>query len=255
MGRTVVDNPEDAAGIVVRRSGHYLLDQAVKGCDAVLALAATKDPGMVDIQAGDVGPGPAAKVLMLDLHAAPRSAGASGVFPASGLDACFLVGGDHKLIVFQRLSSPFAGVKIQQSARFFGEVGIAREDPTAVIPRPDGVLMQPPPKSAAADGSHQTGRADLSRQIGGAPAGQRQTVCGGEFAGPSLNLNDEIWGKKSGGDPDESVLLSRRGVREKTVCAKGRRHHGGCPSGQQLIVGQPFGRRKNHLGALDLKIR
>ncbi len=206
---TVVDNPEDTASIVVRRSGHHLLDQAVKRGDAVLDLAAAKDPGVVDIQPGNVGPGPAAKVLMLDLHAAPRSAGASGVFPASGLDACFLVGGNHKLIVFQRLSSPFAGVKIQQSARFFGKVGIAREDPTAVIRRPDGILMQPAPKSAAADGSHQAGLANLARQIAGAPAGQRQAVSSGEFAGPGFNLNDEIWGKKSGGDPDESVLLTK----------------------------------------------
>jgi succinate-semialdehyde dehydrogenase/glutarate-semialdehyde dehydrogenase len=33
--------------------------------DAVLSLAATKDPGMVDIQSCNVGPGPAAKVFVL----------------------------------------------------------------------------------------------------------------------------------------------------------------------------------------------
>jgi hypothetical protein len=31
-------------------------------------------------------------------------------------------------------------------------------------------------------------------------------MLGGQFARQSFNLNDEIWGKKSGGDPDEHVL-------------------------------------------------
>jgi hypothetical protein len=30
MGGTVVDDPEDAAGVVVRGTRHYLLDQAIK---------------------------------------------------------------------------------------------------------------------------------------------------------------------------------------------------------------------------------
>jgi len=57
--RTVVDNPEHTAGIVVRRASHDLLDQAVEGSDAVLRLTATEDPGVVDIQPGNVGPGAA----------------------------------------------------------------------------------------------------------------------------------------------------------------------------------------------------
>src|ERR1022692_5191309 len=89
--------------------------------------------------------------------------------------------------------------------------GIAREDPTTVVPGPNGVVMQPAPKRAT-DGSHQAFRAGLSGQIRGAPAGQWQVVCGREFASPSLDLNDQIRGEKSGDDPDESVPLSRRGV-------------------------------------------
>jgi hypothetical protein len=50
VSRAVVDNPEEAARIVVRRPGHYLLDQPVKRFNAILFLAATKDPGMVNVQ-------------------------------------------------------------------------------------------------------------------------------------------------------------------------------------------------------------
>src|SRR5207249_8344473 len=98
VSRTVVDDPKDAASIHVRRSSHDLLDQSVKGLDAVLGLAAAKDPGMVDIQAGDVGPGPAAKVLMLYLHRATRAAGTSRMFAWPGLNAGFLVRGDTDLV-------------------------------------------------------------------------------------------------------------------------------------------------------------
>jgi hypothetical protein len=34
-----------------------------------------------------------------------------------------------------------------------------------------------------------------------------------ELAGKGLNLYDEFWGKKSGGDPDDPVLPARRGGR------------------------------------------
>ena len=91
VSRTVVDDPEDAASVVLGRASHYPLDEAVKGFDAVVGFAAPKDPGVVDIQTGDVGPGPAPKVLVLDLHRATRATGVSGMFAPPGLNAGFLV--------------------------------------------------------------------------------------------------------------------------------------------------------------------
>src|SRR5580704_6594758 len=104
VSRTVVDDPEDAARIVVWRSSHYLLYQAAKRLNAILLLAATKDPGVMYVQTGNVGPGPATKVLVFDLHRSAGSAGASGVFATSCLDAGLLVGRDHELVIFQRLT-------------------------------------------------------------------------------------------------------------------------------------------------------
>ena len=155
VSRTVVDDPEDAASIIVRRSSHYLLNEPVKRLNAIFLLAAPKDPGIVNIQTRDVGPGPAPKVLVLDLHRFPRAASASGMFAPPGLNAGFLVGGDHELIILQGLAFPLAGIQIQDAAGFFGKVGIAWEDPATVVPGANGVLMQPAPKRAATDGSHQ----------------------------------------------------------------------------------------------------
>jgi hypothetical protein len=46
----------------------------------------------------------------------------------------------------------------------------------------------------------------LLNQVAGAPSGQRAIVLGRQFTRQSFNLNDQIWGKKSGGGPDEYVL-------------------------------------------------
>ena len=155
VSRTVVDDPEDAASIIVRWSSHYLLDEAVKGLDAVLGLAAAKDPGIVDIETGDVGPGPAPKVLVLHLHRATRAASTRRVFAPTGLNAGFLVGRDHELVILQRLAFPSAGIQIKNATGFFGKVGIAWEDPATVVPGPNVILMQPAPQRAAADRSYQ----------------------------------------------------------------------------------------------------
>jgi hypothetical protein len=141
VSRTVVDDPEDATRIVVWRSSHYLLYQSVKRLNAILLLAAAKDPGMVNIQRGDVGSGAASRVLVLDLHRPTRSAGASGVFAAPCLHAGLFVGRDHQLLILQWLTLPLAGIQIQYATGFISEVGIAWKDPTTVAPGPNGVLV------------------------------------------------------------------------------------------------------------------
>jgi hypothetical protein len=233
MRRAVVHDPEDATGVVIRRSGHHLFDEPVKGGDAILGFTAAKDAGTVDVQGGDISPGAAAGVLVLDVHGSTRPAVLGGMLAAAGLNAGFFIGGDHELIILQRPALPLASVEIQHASGLGREVRVTREDPTAVIPRPKGVFMQPTPQCAATDRGHQAALLDLLNQIPGAPAGQRPTVLGGQFTGQSFNLHDEVWGKKSGGDPDEHVLPAPRGGQQKSASAKGKRPHGGCPNKQR----------------------
>ncbi|SPE43422.1 hypothetical protein SBA3_910039 [Candidatus Sulfopaludibacter sp. SbA3] len=155
MSRTVVDDPEEPASIIiVRWPSHHLPDEAVKGLDAVLGLAAAKDPGIVGVQTGDVGPGAIPKVLVLSLHRATRAASTRRVFASAGLNAGCLVRRDHELVIPQRLAIPGAGMHIKNATGFDGKVGIAREGPATVVPGPNGILMQPTQR-AAADECHQ----------------------------------------------------------------------------------------------------
>ena len=70
---------------------------------------------------------------------------------------------------FKALPSPFASVQIEYSTRLNSELGIAGEDPTTVIPGPDGIFMQPAPQCTAADGRYQAVALDLLNQILSAP--------------------------------------------------------------------------------------
>ena len=137
----------------------------MKGCDAILCFAATEDSGAVDVQCGDVGPGTATEVFMLDMHGSARTATLRGVFAAASLNAGLFIGGDDEFVILQRPVLPLSGVEIQYAAGLGGEVRVAREYPTAVVPRPNGVFMQPAPQRAAADRGNQTALLDLLNQI------------------------------------------------------------------------------------------
>jgi|SRR5215469_1781518 len=116
VSRTIIHDPKDAASVIVRWSSLDLLHEAVKGFDAVVGLTAPKDPGMVGIETGDVGPGPAPEVFVLHLHRATRTACARGMFAPPRLDAGFLVCRDHEFIAFERFVFPGAGIQVENAA-------------------------------------------------------------------------------------------------------------------------------------------
>ncbi len=124
--------------------------------------------------------------------------------PAPSLNACFFVGGNHKLVVQKRLSSPNPFIQVQEASCFYGKFRIARKNPCAVLPRPDCVGMQPSPNGAIADGGHNSRLADFGSQLTHAPTRQRNITGGRQFTGKGLNLNDEFWGGKTRGRPGRS---------------------------------------------------
>src|SRR5436309_13757684 len=106
MRGAVIDNPEDTASVVIRRPRHNLIHEAIKRSDATASLASTKDFGAVNIESGQVGPSSASFVFMFDFHGRLRLRRHSGVKPATCLNACLFIGGNHKFVVTKRLSAP-----------------------------------------------------------------------------------------------------------------------------------------------------
>ncbi len=219
MRGTIVHNPEHAAGLGIGRLIHHPVDQAIKSHNAALRFAVAEKLGPMNIQGGQVSKRSAPLVLVFDLHRL-AGLGCLGRMDAStGLDAGLFIGRNDELVCLQGLALPDALVEVQQACGFGSELRVTGKNPTTVKPRSDGIFMQPAPKSAIADFGHQPGLTDLLVQLGEAPAGEWQAELAGQLAGQGLNLHDQFWGEKPGGDPGGAVLPVRVSARRRSVCA------------------------------------
>jgi len=99
MSGAIIYDPEHPAGILVGRSGHDLLDEAIKRIDAILGFAATEDSGVMDVQPRNIGPGAAAGVFVLDPQGSIRPALLGCMVAATSLNAGFFVGRDDEFIL------------------------------------------------------------------------------------------------------------------------------------------------------------
>ena len=92
----------------------------------------------------------------------------------SSLNAGLFIGRQDKL----GLSLPEALVKVKQAPCFESKVGIARKDPTAVLPRANGIFVEPTPDGALTDAGHQTGATHVMGDIGYAQSRERRLQLG-----------------------------------------------------------------------------
>lgn len=206
MRRAIVHDPKDTSGLVIGRLRHDLSNKAVKGRDSTALFTAAKHFGSVDIQCRQIGPCTTALILMFDLHRRAGLGGLGGIDAGSGLDAGLFIGGQNKFIVLEQLLFPNPFVQIEDTTGFCGELRIARKDPAAVLPGTNGILVQPAPHGAVADGGHQARPTHFPCHIGGTPSRKGQSVFFGQLTDQGLNLNDDLRGGKPGGDPGEGVL-------------------------------------------------
>lgn len=219
MRRAVIDNPEYAAGLIVGRACHDLVDQAIERVDASAALTAAEDSGSMYIQCRHISPGATSGVFMLDLHGQMRFRRQGEVSAAARLNTGFFVGGDDEFVVMERPLFPDALIKIEDTAGLGRKFRIARENPTAVLPGPDRIGVKPTPHRAVTDCGHKSGLAHLGAQIGDTPTRQWHVVSGRQFTGQGFYLNDQFWGEKPGDDPAGTAHQDRRVAPRKNVCA------------------------------------
>ena len=220
MGGAIVHDPEDAARMTVRVLVHHLRDKAVERCDAGVGLAAAEESGAVDVESSEVGPSPAALVLVLDLAGLARLGGPGAMPAGARLNAGFPVGGDDEVVVSQGGALPRAVVEVQDPAGLVGEVGVAGEDPAAVLPRADGVLVEPAPDAGVAHGGGDAaGGAGFAREVPDAPAGQGAVAIRGRFASEGADLDDDLRGGRPGGARGGGVPRDRPGGARRSACA------------------------------------
>ena len=220
VSRSIVQNPEDSSGFFIGSLGHDLIDQAAKRSNPIFSFTATEELGPMHIQCCQISPSAAARVFMFHLHRDAGLRGEGSMPTAACLDAGFFVGGEDEFTVFQRMPQPHSLIQVEDTPRFFGEMGVSRENPAAMLPRADGVLMEPAPDGGPADAGDQPGLAHLGGQIGAAPSRDGQSEGGGQLTGQGFNLDHYLWGEKTGGDPAESSPPDPSGVFRKSAFAR-----------------------------------
>jgi hypothetical protein len=112
------------------------------------------------------------------------------VAAAAGLNGGLLVGADDIGIRLQFLALEDPVVEVQDHPGLGSQVGVAGEDPGAVLPRLDRVLGQPAPQRGGGDVVDQAGGEDLGAQFGEAPPAKRYSAGGGQLAGDRLARGD-----------------------------------------------------------------
>jgi len=219
MRGTVVHDPENTPGFLVRSLVHNLVDESIEWRNPAFSIATAKQLRSMDIEGGQIGPSPAAFVFVFDLHRRSRPGRKRSVFSTTGLNARFLVGRYNELIIFELSTFPGPFVKIENSPCLLSKVGISWKDPATMLPWTNRILAEPAPDCCAADRcSHST----LSHRVGeipGAPSRERHSKGRWQFAGERLNLHDHVWGGKPGDDPGGGAPPGRKAGFHKTFSA------------------------------------
>jgi hypothetical protein len=112
---------------------------------------------------------------------------------------------------------PDALIEIQEPAGLLFEVWVSRKNPATVLPRADGVLMEPAPDGGIADGG-QTRVAYMRSKFGDTPTGEWCLGNLGELTDDGLNAHDEFWGEP-GAAPGVGDLLDRPDVFQRIAFA------------------------------------
>jgi len=219
MGRTIVNNPKDTPCCGIGRLTHNVVNKAIKGGDTASAFAPTEQFGSMDIKGGYIGPSAAPGVFMLHFHRRIRLGRIGGMTTATRLDAGFLIGRQNKLIIPKGMPIPYPFIEIQDSPGFLGKLRISGKYPGTIPPGTNGILMKPSPYGAVTDRGCESRSSNLPAQIGNTPSRKRYLMDRGQFTGQRLNLNDNLRGGKSGGDPDVSVPQVQGGVLQRNVFA------------------------------------
>ena len=133
--------------------------------------------------------------------------------------AGFLIGRNHIIIGSQWLASPTAMVKIEHAPRLLCKGRIARENPTAVRPRLDGVRVQPPPHSRIAYRGHDAPLHGLACYIAAAQTREGQAQFVGKLTRQRLNLHDDPRGKTHAGAPAWAGPPTRPIAPRRSACA------------------------------------
>lgn len=219
MGRTVVNNPKNSSCLVVGWLFHHLGYEAIERNDAAFMLAATKQLNPVHIKGSNVSPRTTSFILMFHPHRQTRLGWIGLMATGSSLNAGLFIGTKDKFVVFKLLPAPDPFIKIKNSAGFDREKRIPWKNPGSMLPGTDSIFIEPSPYRTVTDGCYNAALACVSCYLCSTPTRKGYLIGRWQFTSDSLDLNDQVWGKRRGDDPAADVLQVLVNVVQKNVFA------------------------------------
>jgi hypothetical protein len=135
-----------------------------------------------------ISPCSASFVLVFHFHGRTRLSGIRAMPSSPSLNARLLVGTQHKFVLFESSTVPNPVIEVQNPASFCSKIGISRENPAAMLPRFNRILMKPAPHGATADGSYQARLPDMIDNIFSAPARKGNSIFSRQLTGDGFTL-------------------------------------------------------------------
>lgn len=214
MSRAVIHDPENTLSGFVGRAAHHLRDEPIGGSNAIFLFTMSEELGTMDVPSRQIGPSAFPEILMLDPHGSAGGSRQAGLLTASRLNTGFLICGDDELRTMQGFPLPGSGVEIENASGFVSEVGIARKDPTSMLPRTNGVGTEPTPEGGTADLGDYALSDHLLADIGQGQPRERRSEAMRKLTGESFYLHDDAGGEKRAGRPPRGCS-SRPGKRAR----------------------------------------
>jgi hypothetical protein len=145
MSGAVVHDPKDAASGFVRLLPHNFAHKPIDGSNSIFDFTAAEDSCSMDIPGCQIGPGPQAEVLMLEVRRAIGCQRQRRMFSVASLNTGLFVCADDVIICTQWSTLPDTLVKIEDGSGFYGKVRIAGKDPASMFPGAKGIAAEPAP--------------------------------------------------------------------------------------------------------------
>ena len=227
MRGAIINDEKHTFRRMIRFLCHKVCYQVVEGYFTRPVLTTAKDFCMTNIPRCQIDQSTTPFVLVLYAHGLTRSRTISFMFTDSRLYTRLLIGGNDKFIGLQSFSLPYTLVKIQNAGCLGLKILITWINPTSVLPGFDSIFTQPSPDGSSTNFGYDAFVHRLTCDFLGAESRQRNAPLRWEFTGQSLDVNDDLRGKKRV-DARFLVLLPVQEVAsQKTFSAICRRFHDG----------------------------
>jgi len=217
--RAIVHNPEYPSRRLVRFMAHDLFYQSFERFDACFPLTSTENLRSMNIPSRKIGQSALPLIFMFYSHHGTGLGRQRLCLSFSRLDTAFLISRDDIIRGSEGHPHPLFLVQIQYRPCLAGKLRIAWKEPTAILPRFDGIFIEPPPDGDPTDASDNALLNNEPLKVFPTEPRDRNAQTRGKFARQRFNRHYDSGGKTGRAARIWYNRPTHPGVAQKTSCA------------------------------------